>query len=361
MKKARLVLLLCLFLAAGNKAICQASADAITHPTVIPPSPEAQAFMRYGEYPVDYSTGVPKIDMPIYEIKSGKLSLPVSLSYHASGIRANDVASVVGLGWRLNAGGGLTRTVKGRPDENSQGILTQGSYLTATDINNAESNMTNFYKLRYVARGAVDAESDNYYYSAGNSLSGQFVYDNLKNLTLLTYTGDKIIRHDNPSNMARGYWYEVISADGTRYIFDNRESTIFDSEAYPSTYWLSKIISADGTDEITFEYETSIYYYNDRLTSQSWKFDLSPNPGSSSMQFSSPSSINYPVYLKKIKFKSGYINFDYAEDRLDLRRNRLTAINIYSNSNALPLKKYQFVQSYKFCGWWRRLYKGVSG
>ncbi len=350
MKKIRLTLLLCLLLAAGNNAICQASASPITHPTVIPPSPEAQAFMRYGEYPVDYSTGVPKIDIPVYEIKSGKLSLPISISYHASGIRVDDVASVVGLGWRLNAGGGLTRTVKGRPDEESQGILAQGSYLTETGINNATSNVTNFYKLRNVARGAVDAESDNYYYSAGTSLSGQFVYDHLNNLTPLSYTDDKIIRHNNPSNMVSGYWYEVVSADGTRYIFDSRESTTFDTEAYPSTYWLSKIISADGTDEITFEYETSIYAYNDRLPGQSWTFDISPVAGTSGLFFSVNSSINYPVYLKKIKFKNGYMSFDYAGDRLDLRRNRLTAISIYSNATTLPLKKYQFVQSYFFSG-----------
>jgi hypothetical protein len=40
---------------------------------VIPPSPEAQSFMRYGEIPVDLSTGVPDIQIPLYQVTSGKL------------------------------------------------------------------------------------------------------------------------------------------------------------------------------------------------------------------------------------------------------------------------------------------------
>jgi hypothetical protein len=121
---------------AGINAANSQTPDPVTSPRVIPPSPDAQAFMRYGEIPVDYSTGVPSISIPIYEIKSGKLSLPISLSYHASGIRVNDIASVAGLGWRLNAGGVLTRTVKGRADDTNFGMLTN-KYYTKSDIDNA--------------------------------------------------------------------------------------------------------------------------------------------------------------------------------------------------------------------------------
>ena len=80
------------------------------------PSPQSAAYARYGEYPVDHSTGVPKIEIPIYTLNTGDYELPISISYHASGIKVLDVSGPVGLGWTLNAGGVITRTVCGAPD-----------------------------------------------------------------------------------------------------------------------------------------------------------------------------------------------------------------------------------------------------
>ena len=80
-------------------------------PPIAPASPTAQNFMRYGEIPVDLSTGVPKIDIPIYTIGTKNIKLPVSISYHASGIKVSDVSSEVGIGWVLNAGGLVSRSM----------------------------------------------------------------------------------------------------------------------------------------------------------------------------------------------------------------------------------------------------------
>ncbi|MEJ0034332.1 MAG: hypothetical protein WDO15_30130 [Bacteroidota bacterium] len=77
--------------------------------TVVPPSPNAASLGKYGDIPVGYHTGVPNISIPLYELKEGDVNLPVSLSYHASGVRVAEVASWVGLGWSLNAGGVITR------------------------------------------------------------------------------------------------------------------------------------------------------------------------------------------------------------------------------------------------------------
>src|ERR1700761_947324 len=76
--------------------------DFISLANFTPPSPEAAALGRYGEIPVDLSSGIPSISVPVYEIKSRKLSLPISLSYHASGVKVEDIASSAGLGWVLN-------------------------------------------------------------------------------------------------------------------------------------------------------------------------------------------------------------------------------------------------------------------
>jgi hypothetical protein len=51
-----------------------------------PPSPTAQEFIKYGEYPVGMHTGVPNISVPLYNIDVKDIQLPISMSYHASGI-----------------------------------------------------------------------------------------------------------------------------------------------------------------------------------------------------------------------------------------------------------------------------------
>ncbi|HEY1202488.1 MAG TPA: hypothetical protein VGE79_15970, partial [Niastella sp.] len=69
---------------------CLSSYAQSTLPKIIAPSPEAAALFRFLDYPVNYATGVPDISVPLYEVKCGSLSLPVSISYHAAGRRVTD-------------------------------------------------------------------------------------------------------------------------------------------------------------------------------------------------------------------------------------------------------------------------------
>ena len=85
--------------------------------SVIPPSPEVASLMKHNEYPVSYFTGQPQINLPIYVVRQGQLEVPISISYHGGGIRMNEHAGIIGLGWSLNAGGCISRTVHGLPDE----------------------------------------------------------------------------------------------------------------------------------------------------------------------------------------------------------------------------------------------------
>ncbi|MEL7146162.1 MAG: hypothetical protein AAFO69_07325, partial [Bacteroidota bacterium] len=85
--------------------------------SVIPPSPNATAFNQFIDQPVGHYTGVPSITVPIYTISMPQLSLPISLNYHAGGLKVGERSSWVGAGWSLNAGGSINRTVRGLPDE----------------------------------------------------------------------------------------------------------------------------------------------------------------------------------------------------------------------------------------------------
>ena len=85
-------------------------------PNVIPPSPQTQELNKYIDFPVDYSTGVPEISIPLYVIKTKGLSIPITLNYHASGIKAGQDDGNVGVGWSLSSNYRVSRTIYGRPD-----------------------------------------------------------------------------------------------------------------------------------------------------------------------------------------------------------------------------------------------------
>ncbi|MDR0874461.1 MAG: hypothetical protein LBN27_13525 [Prevotellaceae bacterium] len=85
-------------------------------PRVIPVSPNAASLGQYGEIPVNYYTGTPEIKIPLYEIESSGMKVPISISYHSSGIKVAQEASWIGLGWTLNAGGCIVRQCIGGDD-----------------------------------------------------------------------------------------------------------------------------------------------------------------------------------------------------------------------------------------------------
>ncbi len=314
-------------------------AQDIKPPQVIPPGPEAQTFMRYGEIPVDHSTGIPSIKIPLYSIVSGKLSLPIELTYHASGIKVNDIAGVAGLGWRLSAGGVLTKGVVGKSDNDASYGMLNYPYPTKSQIDAFPQNGSQWLALNRIAKGIMDGESDKYYYSVGDKLSGQFIYSNAGNIIPTSFSDNKVVSISPTS-------YKIISNDGTQYYFNYTESSKLDNDLpYISSWWLNKIVSADNLDEITFEYQTDnvndpdiLYMYSQSLT-----LDNSP---ALAVLYSSSQMTTVPTLLKRINFKNGYLSFSYANDRKDMKKQRLTSINVYSTSSNTPLIKWQFDHSY---------------
>src|SRR5690554_4609742 len=90
--------------------------DPFKIPEFVPKSPEVASFQRYGDIPVSNYTGVPNIGISIHTVKLKDLQVPISLSYHAGGIKVDQEATFVGLGWNLAAGGNITLNPKGSVD-----------------------------------------------------------------------------------------------------------------------------------------------------------------------------------------------------------------------------------------------------
>ncbi|MCT4647724.1 MAG: BACON domain-containing protein [Carboxylicivirga sp.] len=171
-----------------------------------PPSPEALAFKKYGDYPVTHYTGLPGISIPIHTIEVDGVQIPISLDYHASGIKVNESASWVGLGWTLKASGVLSRQVNGIPDEAPTGYLNNDIYpQTLTDPLHYEGMSGTSNELTYlmnVAEGSRDSESDDYSINFAG-INSKFVFDKEGNIQHLPHSNLKVIRKGDDNWMVK--------------------------------------------------------------------------------------------------------------------------------------------------------------
>lgn len=88
----------------------------LTLHTIIPPSPTAMDIVKGINYPVDLSSGLLNIEIPLYEIVSGDIHIPITLSYHASGLKPGVSHSTwLPQGWSLSVGPTLSRIINGGP------------------------------------------------------------------------------------------------------------------------------------------------------------------------------------------------------------------------------------------------------
>lgn len=90
------------------------------------PTPNTASLGKYGFVPVSLYTGVPDISIPLYDLTVRNVTLPLRLRYEASGLQINSLPGWLGHNWSLEAGGVITRTVKGRYDDY---IVTNPQYL----------------------------------------------------------------------------------------------------------------------------------------------------------------------------------------------------------------------------------------
>jgi hypothetical protein len=142
----------------------------------LPGSPEAAQIMKYQDYPVNLFTGVPEISIPIFTVSGKGISVPISLSYHGGGgIKVDEQATNIGLNWALEAGGEITRDIRGGPDEGGSGTsgfinkpYTIANYVD--DFNCCSGTYINQQLWVDAMNGHTDLEPDIFYFSFG----GQF-------------------------------------------------------------------------------------------------------------------------------------------------------------------------------------------
>ena len=92
----------------------------------VPTSPQAEAFKKYGDFEINYSTGIPDISIPLFEINHRGYKLPITLKYNPQPLRPGYNYDVYGHGWGLSVSSCISRTIEYIPDE-CRGPLPAGS------------------------------------------------------------------------------------------------------------------------------------------------------------------------------------------------------------------------------------------
>lgn len=252
---------------------------------VIPASPSTAALMKFNDTPVSYFTGLPQIEIPLYDLQGGSINLPIRLSYHASGIKIDEKSGWVGMNWALNAGGAISRTVMGSVDEGSSGYTKFSKnipdWITLPYFNRIFS-ADSLYQLALCE--GYDSEPDVFSYNFGNH-SGKFIltsdkkgnttaqtipHSNLKIVPKTIHNQQKIDCFEVTDE--KGFTY-VFGYDGERYAIDVAETELSINTYSNSAWQLLDIISPSKADTVKFTYSideessTSEYQYIDSLVS----------------------------------------------------------------------------------------------
>jgi YD repeat-containing protein len=331
--------------------------------------------------PTLYSGGL-QISLPIYTLKGSDLQVPITIAYTASnGVRPTDPNSTVGMDWTLMAGGSITRTVRGLPDDVANGYIgtNQEGNTIVNDYNSPTASTTqgfnNSYNLNVSKTPIVDGEPDIFVISTPY-FSAQFTIDPQTGNAVFAggNNGLQVVHNlynnsvGNPPNSIT-----IIDPQGTQYIFGSQDigltTTKFfgTSFVYTSTWYLDQIITLNSKDVVNFSYTTgkddSLYTYTlySTFTSVFSGFVTLP-PGSGPSSYEGQTNeweigltyYNAPKYIKTISTKQGEADFAYStpgnvfiytSNPPELSSITIKQFNPITNSNSTVLQTFNLTFS----------------
>ena len=254
------------------------------------PSPQAASLIDVPEVSMDYYTGNPGFEKTLHVIETPNIELPITLSHDGRAVKPTDRPSWVGLGWSLSAGGVVTRSVRGQPDNKRDGFVYSASEIHRDyhrglsresgalydeyedfEIDNpAKSVKVNapiswHYRRWHIEEGEgfpYDMEPDSYFYEFGER-SGRFMIDADTDTTVgPTETNGTDYRtmpmSDYDVQKASRGWI-IKRANGNEYIFGDSDSSIERSN-YPrfsakTAWYLTSINNRYGKKELDIKYD----------------------------------------------------------------------------------------------------------
>ncbi len=298
-------------------------------------TPDANALIRSISTPVDKYTGTANIQVPLASIRTNTGNIPVALSYQASGIKVTDRATIVGLGWRLVAGGKITRQVNGFPENG---------------FTKRFSGALDYETFKEYFRNQKSTEPDIYYFEFPG-MSGAFVMDENGNPHTIPY--------QNLDIKFNSYRFEIKDPAGTVYHFTTQERTEYGSSeegksvSYTSTWYLDAIEYMDGT-AVGFGYRTGSDVILE-TSERSSKITVFPrgcyeyNPEGENYRVESQEervqsvTVTEPKFLEYIRYKDTRVEFLYDDSRSDMSWKRLAKVNVTVKEEIL--KSFRLIHS----------------
>lgn len=327
-----------------------------------PTSAEAYSMSKVSNIPIDYYHGKVNIDIPIYSIPINEnLNIPISITYNTGGIKLNEVASTVGLGWSLNIPGTINQTIAGLNDLNynllSKNISTYNDYIGYIDFTSQNDDKRN--KLFQIINNEIDTKPDLFDYLLVNS-SGSFILNN-NEAFLVPNKNIKIIKKiDNT--------FLITDEVGIKYWLSNKDLVHSNLNGYD----LSQNSTNFRVDSIKFLNKTIKFIFNKRMLYtenniiERVNIKISPpTPGYNSLlplpkyeKEISQTTVNEKL-ISNIKFDKGEVIFQYSDEpnlnvsdgerlRKDINSQNGKALRriFVKNTNGLIIKDITFNYSY---------------
>jgi RHS repeat-associated protein len=232
---------------------------------VVAPSPDAASLGKYGNTDINYYTGSMNLSIPLHTIGGKEISVPIGLSYDGSGNRVEQIPSIVGLGWALNAGGVITRSAKGNPDKNFN-YFSKASSINSTTLSDPFAEKVH---MEAIASGSIETQPDEYFFNFAG-FTGKFYispYGDVK----MRKQQDLVITPSITDDVngfvikdSRGNKYYFTLAETTNLILDDATENIPPISRnfnYKSSWYLTLIESANATEKIELTYTTETTPY----------------------------------------------------------------------------------------------------
>ena len=324
--------IICFLLFICQITVFSQSNENFKRPEVINPSPNQSEMIRQTEFPVSNYTGTANVSVPIYTIKSGDLTVPITATYNTSGNKVNQEASWIGLGWNLNVGGSVTRVIRGADDLSYFGVNRNFDVIRHLSpfvsggqqfcrINSSEPDLISVMSFLEWDDGSgniIGAKRDVFYFNFGNE-SGQFV--------LPQYKGGESVESYKPITLDKSnvdielllpkkgastyYNFKITTVNGVKYYFGTSEHSIS-----------SSIVTKNTTLDIEKYYGSlndDFYYHSDPIVS-TWLLDSIVSPKKDKIIFEYSKS-NYLRSMTSVN--SNYSRITTKDEVLKITQNKL--------------------------------------